>query len=122
MRRLQFLHRRGSRANRILSLQGQGKTVKILCVGKKGYDQLRRQFEKQIIDLIDLRAVRQLGFGDADAIGRKIIALFEAGEFDVCTLFYLAIPLGDRANPDGAAAHSGAVPAAGEAATARLRI
>jgi F-type H+-transporting ATPase subunit gamma len=73
---------------RILSLQGEGKTVKILCIGKKGYDQLRRQFEKQIIDLIDLRAVRQLGFGDADPIGKKIIALFEAGEFDVATLFY----------------------------------
>jgi len=73
---------------RILSLQAEGKTVKILCIGKKGYDQLRRQFEKQIIDLVDLRAVRQLGFGDADPIGKKIIALFEAGEFDVATLFY----------------------------------
>jgi F-type H+-transporting ATPase subunit gamma len=73
---------------RILNLQAQGKTVKILCIGKKGYDQLRRQFEKQIIDLVDLRAVRQLGFGNADPIGKKIIALFEAGEFDVATLFY----------------------------------
>ena len=41
---------------RILALQGEGKTVKILCIGKKGFDQLRRQFEKQIVDLIDLRA------------------------------------------------------------------
>jgi F-type H+-transporting ATPase subunit gamma len=73
---------------RILNLQAEGKTVKILCIGKKGYDQLRRQFEKQIIDLVDLRAVRHLGFGDADPIGKKIIALFEAGEFDVATLFY----------------------------------
>jgi len=73
---------------RILSLQAEGKTVKILCIGKKGYDQLRRQFEKQIIDLIDLRSVRQLGFGNADPIGKKIIALFEDGEFDVATLFY----------------------------------
>jgi F-type H+-transporting ATPase subunit gamma len=73
---------------RILNLQAEGKTVKILCIGKKGYDQLRRQFEKQIIDLVDLRAVRQLGFGNADPIGKKIIALFEAGEFDVATLFY----------------------------------
>jgi len=71
---------------RILNLQAEGKTVKILCIGKKGYDQLRRQFEKQIIDLVDLRAVRQLGFGNADPIGKKIIALFEAGEFDVATL------------------------------------
>jgi F-type H+-transporting ATPase subunit gamma len=73
---------------RILNLQGEGKTVKILCIGKKGYDQLRRQFERQIIDLVDLRAVRQVGFGNADPIGKKIIALFEAGEFDVATLFY----------------------------------
>ncbi len=69
-------------------LQGQGKTVKIICVGKKGYDQLRRQFSSQIIDLIDLRAVRQLSFGDADAIARKIIARFAEGEFDVATLFF----------------------------------
>jgi F-type H+-transporting ATPase subunit gamma len=70
------------------SLIGQGKTVKILCIGKKGHDLLRRQFERQIIDLIDLRGVRSLGYSDADAIGRKIVALFNAGEFDVCTLFF----------------------------------
>ena len=73
---------------RINALMAQGKTVKILCVGKKGYDQLRRQYEKQIIEMIDLRAVRQIGFSNADEIGRKVIALFEAGEFDVCTLFF----------------------------------
>jgi F-type H+-transporting ATPase subunit gamma len=70
------------------SLQAQGKTVKILCVGKKGHDVLRRQFGRQIIETIDLRAVRSLGFADADAIGRKIVALHAANEFDVCTLFY----------------------------------
>ncbi len=70
------------------ALVGQGKTVKILCVGKKGYDQLKRQYEKQIIGVEDLRAVRNIGFGNADAIGKKIIAMFEAGEFDVCTLFF----------------------------------
>jgi F-type H+-transporting ATPase subunit gamma len=73
---------------RILSLQAEGKTVKILCIGKKGYDQLRRQFEKQIVELVDLRSVRQLAFENADPIGKKIIAWFEAGEFDVATLFY----------------------------------
>jgi F-type H+-transporting ATPase subunit gamma len=70
------------------SLMAQGKTVKILCVGKKGYDQLRRQFEKQIIELIELRSVKQMAFTDADPIGRKLIALFDAGEYDVCTLFF----------------------------------
>jgi F-type H+-transporting ATPase subunit gamma len=73
---------------KILSLQSEGKTVKILCIGKKGYDQLRRQFERQIVDLIDLRSVRQIGFEHADPVGKKIIALFESGEFDVATLFY----------------------------------
>ncbi|HUI21327.1 MAG TPA: F0F1 ATP synthase subunit gamma [Methylocella sp.] len=70
------------------SLIAQGKTVKILCVGKKGYDILRRQFGRQIIEVIDLRSVRTLGFDDADAIGRKIVALHAAGEFDVSTLFF----------------------------------
>jgi F-type H+-transporting ATPase subunit gamma len=74
--------------DKALALMAQGKTVKILCVGKKGYDQLKRLFEKQIIDVIDLRSVRYLGFGDADVIGRKIITMFNAGEFDVCTLFF----------------------------------
>ena len=73
---------------RATSLLQQGKTVKILCVGKKGYDQLRRQFERNIIELIELRSVRTLGFVNADAIGKKLISLFEAGEFDVCTLFF----------------------------------
>jgi len=70
------------------ALMAAGKTVKIICVGKKGYDQLRRQFEKQIIELIELRSVKQMAFSDADPIGRKIIALFEAGEYDVCTIFF----------------------------------
>jgi len=70
------------------ALMAAGKTVKIICVGKKGYDQLRRQFEKQIIELIELRSVKQMAFSDADPIGRKIISLFEAGEYDVCTIFF----------------------------------
>jgi F-type H+-transporting ATPase subunit gamma len=71
-----------------VALQNEGKTVKIHCVGKTGYDQLRRQFEKQIIELIELRSVKQMAFSDADPIGRKIIGLFEKGEFDVCTIFF----------------------------------
>ena len=73
------------RANVLLA---QGKTVKMICVGKKGFDQLRRQFEKNILELIDLRAFKQLSFENADPIGRKIIALFDKGEFDICTLFF----------------------------------
>ena len=70
------------------ALIAQGKTVKIICVGKKGYDQLRRLFDKNIIELIELRSVRQMAFANAEPIGKNIIARFEAGEFDVCTLFF----------------------------------
>jgi F-type H+-transporting ATPase subunit gamma len=72
-------------ANRLLA---EGKTVKIICVGKKGYDILRRQFAEQIIELIDLRSVRQLCFEQGDMIAQKVLARFEAGEFEVATLFY----------------------------------
>lgn len=66
----------------------EGKTVKILCVGKKGYDLLRRQHASLIVDLIDLRAVRHLGFNDANGIAKRILEMFEAGEFDVASLFF----------------------------------
>src|SRR5215472_6569487 len=56
-----------------LNLMNQGKEVKIFCVGRKGYDQLRRQFEKQIIEHVDLRGVRQLAFANAEDIARKVI-------------------------------------------------
>jgi F-type H+-transporting ATPase subunit gamma len=70
------------------SLLADGKDVKFLCVGRKGYEQLKRQFESRIIDTIDLRAVRQLHFNHADDIGSRVLALYEAGQFDICTLFY----------------------------------
>jgi F-type H+-transporting ATPase subunit gamma len=73
---------------RALALINQGKEVKIFCVGRKGLDQLRRTFDRQIVESIELRSVRQLGFINAEDIARKVIARFEAGEFDVCTLFY----------------------------------
>jgi F-type H+-transporting ATPase subunit gamma len=73
---------------RALALISQGKEVKFFCVGRKGFEQLRRTFEKQIIENVELRSVRQLGFVNAEDIAKKVIARFEAGEFDVCTLFY----------------------------------
>ncbi len=73
------------RANALIA---QGKTVKLFLVGKKGNDQLRRQFERNIVERVELRSVRTLGFINAEEIARKIIAMFDAGEFDVCTLFY----------------------------------
>ena len=71
-----------------LALMAAGKTVKIICVGKKGNDLLKRQFSKEIIEFVDLRSVRYIGFENADQIGRNIIARFENGEFDVATLFF----------------------------------
>jgi F-type H+-transporting ATPase subunit gamma len=73
------------RANALLA---DGKEVKFFCVGRKGYEQIRRQFESRIVETVELRAVRQIRFEHADAIGRKIVALFDAGAFDVCTLFF----------------------------------
>jgi F-type H+-transporting ATPase subunit gamma len=71
-----------------LRLMAEGKTVKFICVGKKGYDALRRQFERQIIDFVDLRAAREIGFQHAEGIADNLLARFEAGEFDVATLFF----------------------------------
>jgi F-type H+-transporting ATPase subunit gamma len=73
---------------RALALINEGKEVKFFCVGRKGFEQLRRNFERQIIENVDLRSVRQLGFVNAEDIAKKVIARFDAGEFDVCTLFY----------------------------------
>jgi len=70
------------------ALMAEGKTVKIVCVGKNGNDLLKRQFAKNIIEFVDLRSVRYIGFENADSIARSIITRFEAGEFDVCTVFY----------------------------------
>ena len=72
-------------ANKLLA---EGKEVKILTVGRKGYEQLRRQYEKHIIDRTDLRGVRVIGFEHAEDIAKKVLALFEDGQFDVATLFY----------------------------------
>jgi F-type H+-transporting ATPase subunit gamma len=70
------------------TLTAEGKEVKFFCVGRKGYEQLRRLYQKQIIEHIELRAVRTLAFEHAEGIGEKILRLFEEGAFDVCTLFF----------------------------------
>ena len=70
------------------ALAAEDKTVKILCIGKKGYEQLRRTHEKAIIGQIDLRGVRTITFSTAQPIAKRVVEMFEAGEFDVCTLFY----------------------------------
>lgn len=69
-------------------LLSEGKTVRIMTVGRKGYDQMRREFEPQIVERIELKEVKRIGFENAHDIARKVIASFDDGEFDVCTLFY----------------------------------
>jgi F-type H+-transporting ATPase subunit gamma len=69
-------------------LRAAGKTVKMLMVGRKGADALRRDFGKSYVDRVSLRGVRQLAFTHADDIAQKVFALFEAGEFDVATLYF----------------------------------
>jgi F-type H+-transporting ATPase subunit gamma len=73
---------------RAIALAAEGKEVKFFCVGRKGYDQLRRQYAKQIVELVDLRAARTLHFEHAEGIAEKVIARFDKFEFDVCTLFF----------------------------------
>ncbi|MCK9913591.1 F0F1 ATP synthase subunit gamma [Microbacteriaceae bacterium K1510] len=72
-------------ANRLIA---EGKEVKILTVGRKGYEQLRRLYDKQIIDRVELRGVRTIGFTNAEDIAKKVLELFAGGQFDVATLFY----------------------------------
>jgi F-type H+-transporting ATPase subunit gamma len=69
-------------------LRAAGKTVKILCVGRKGYDALRRDWNRQIIDRVDLKSVKNVGFVNAQEIARKVRALFDGGEFDVATMYF----------------------------------
>ena len=70
------------------ALIADGKQVKILCVGRKGYEQLRRLYGKLIIETIELRGVRTIGIAQAEMIATKVTGLFEQGAFDVATLFF----------------------------------
>ena len=73
---------------RAAALAAEGKEVKFFCVGRKGYDQLRRLYGSQIVEMVDLRAARTLHFEHAEMIAEKVIARFDQSEFDVCTLFF----------------------------------
>jgi F-type H+-transporting ATPase subunit gamma len=65
-----------------------GKTVKIMCVGRKGADNLRRDLSKNITERSDLRGVKQISFSHAETVAKRLLELFEAGEFDVATIFF----------------------------------
>jgi F-type H+-transporting ATPase subunit gamma len=70
------------------ALMAEGKEVKFFCVGRKGYDQLRRLYPSQIAEMVDLRGARTLRFEHAEDVAEKVVARFNNFEFDICTLFY----------------------------------
>ncbi len=69
-------------------LVGAGKTVKILTVGKKGRDALKRDYGDHFVGHVDLSGVKRLGYSDAQGVAKDVLARFDAGEFDVATLFF----------------------------------
>ena len=69
-------------------LTGQGKTVKILTVGKKGREQLRRDFDDNLVDHVDLSEVKKVGYVNAQEIAASVLERFDTGEFDVATIYY----------------------------------
>ena len=106
-------------------LQQEGKKVKLLCVGRKGRDNLRRDMSTAIVDAVTDVGRKQLRFPEADAIARRIAEMFEKGEFDVCTVIYnrfksaiSQVPTEQQlipfAAPDNAAAAGGGTKAAYE--------
>jgi F-type H+-transporting ATPase subunit gamma len=104
-------------------LMRDGKQVKILCVGKKGRDQLRRLYAQYIIDTVELSHVKRIGFTDAATIARRVLALYTEGGFDVATICYAKfksvisqeatlqrlIPAPVEAAPEGVKTSGGAV-------------
>ena len=71
-----------------LKLLEQGKTVKIITVGKKGRDVVKRDLGEHFVDHIDLSEIKSIRYTDAQAISKSILERFTAGEFDIATLFY----------------------------------
>ncbi len=70
------------------TIKSEGKSFKIITVGSKGYDQLKRIYGDQIIEKISFKDSKKINYPDAEIVGKKIIELFEKNEFDVCTIFY----------------------------------
>jgi F-type H+-transporting ATPase subunit gamma len=66
----------------------EGKTVKIMTVGKKGNDALKRVYGKYIVDAVNFQGAKSVQFDHASGVAHKVLAMYEAGEFDVCTLFF----------------------------------
>jgi len=69
-------------------IKSEGKNLKIITVGSKGYDQIKRAYGNQIIEKISFKDSKTANYLDAEIVGKKIIQLFEKNEFDICTIFY----------------------------------
>lgn len=74
--------------NRAQALLGDGKTVKIITVGKKGREQIKREYGDYVVDHVDLSEVKRVGYTNAQDIADAVLSRFDAGEFDVATIFY----------------------------------
>ena len=74
--------------NYFLKVLKEGKDLKIITIGSKGHDQLKREYGKYIIDKLSFKDVKKISFKEADEVGKIILGLFEKNEFDKCTLFY----------------------------------
>jgi F-type H+-transporting ATPase subunit gamma len=72
----------------IKKLLAEGKAVKIITVGKKGRDALRRDFGNKFVDHVDLSDVKRVGYNNAAGIAEQVLSRFDAGEFDVATIFF----------------------------------
>jgi len=70
------------------TLMGEGKTVKMLCVGKKGYDALKMEFKNILLEPVTFREIKNVGFAQASEVSEQILTMFDDGQYDVCTLFY----------------------------------
>ena len=65
-----------------------GKTLKILTVGSKGYEQLKRTYGSYVIEKLNFKGLKKITYKEAETVGRKIIKLFNQNEFDVCKIYY----------------------------------
>jgi F-type H+-transporting ATPase subunit gamma len=73
---------------KIEELTAAGKKVQIFCVGRKGRDQLRRQYGKLFVETVEFTGIRRIGFANAQGIGRRVLELFDEEKFDVATIIY----------------------------------
>ena len=73
---------------RALALKAEGKTVKIMCIGRKGGDLLKRDFEDVMLETVTYQGLKSVGFEQAQEVATQILELFETEAFDVCSLYY----------------------------------